>query len=119
MYDRLNGYVPATEKLYTYVQTISHSAKAAGVTITSLAPSTLVAITGTPYSAIPVTASVKGTYDQLLAFIKSLYDLPRLTDVNALSVSGGGPGTNRATVLSASFQLAIFTSQKPSSGGAS
>jgi Tfp pilus assembly protein PilO len=118
MVNRLNGYVPTTEKLYTYVHTISQSAKSAGVTITSLAPSNLVAITGTRYSAIPITASVKGTYDQLLAFLKGLYELPRLTDVNALSVTGGGPGTNRATVLSASFQLAVFTSQKPVSGAA-
>ena len=119
MYNRLNGYAPGTEKLYTYVHTIAHSAKAAGVTITSLAPSTLEAVAGTRYSAIPITASVKGTYDQLLAFIKGLYNLPRLTDVNALSVIGGGPGTNRNTVLTASLELAVFTSQKPSAGGPS
>jgi Tfp pilus assembly protein PilO len=111
MHDELVGYVPPKESLYTYIRTISHAAKASGVTITSLSPSALVAVTGTSYSAVPISASVRGTYDHLLSFIKHLYDLSRLTDVNSLSISGGGPSTGRSTVLSASFQLAIFTSQ--------
>ncbi len=113
MYDRLEGYVPATEDLYTYIRTINGAAKAAGVTITSLAPGGLSAATGTSYSGITVTASVKGTYQHLIAFLERLYDLPRLTDVNGFSITGGGPGTTKGTVRSASFQLAIFTSQAP------
>lgn len=112
MYNQLSGYVPSTEDVYTYIHTISGAAKAAGVTITSLAPSALSPITGTSYMALPIDASVKGTYDHLLAFIKDLYNLPRLTDVNAISINGGGPGTNRGTDLSVELQLAIFTSQK-------
>lgn len=113
MYERLHGYVPKTEQLYTYIHTISGAAKTAGVTITSLQPSQLAAVSGTAYSAIPITAAIKGSYDRLLAFVKDLYDLPRLTDLNALSVTGGGPGTNRSTILTVSLQLAIFTSEKP------
>ena len=111
MQDQLGGYVPSTESLYSYIRTISHAAKASGVKVTSLAPSPLVAVTGTSYSAVPISASVRGTYDHLLSFIKHLYDLSRLTDVNGLTISGGGPSTGRSTVLTASFQLAIFTSQ--------
>ena len=113
MYERLDGYAPRTEKLYTYIRTISGAAKKAGVRITSLQPGGLVAVSGTAYSAIPITAAVKGSYYHLLAFVKGLYGLPRLTDLNAVSVTGGGPGTNRSTILTASVQLAIFTSQKP------
>ena len=113
MYDRLHGYAPKTAQLYTYIRTISRAAKKAAVTITSLQPGGLEAVSGTTYSAIPVTAAIKGSYDRLLAFVKDLYDLPRLTDLNALSVTGGGPGTNRSTILTVSLQLAIFTSEKP------
>ncbi|MDA8314806.1 MAG: type 4a pilus biogenesis protein PilO [Actinomycetota bacterium] len=113
MYDRLHGYAPRTGQLYTYIRTISGAAKSAGVTITSLQPSPIEAVSGTTYSAIPITAAIKGPYDRLLAFVKDLYDLPRLTDVNALSVTGGGPGTSRSTILTVSLQLAIFTSEKP------
>ncbi|MGH9100035.1 MAG: type 4a pilus biogenesis protein PilO [Acidimicrobiales bacterium] len=116
MYDELDGYVPASADLYTYIRTLSTAAKSAGVTITSLSPSTLAAATGTAYSGVPITASVKGTYDQLLAFVTRLYDLPRLTDVNQLSITGGGLGTDRGTLLSATLQLAIFTSQRPTEG---
>jgi Tfp pilus assembly protein PilO len=113
MHDRFDAYAPKTQKLYTYIRTISGAAKKAGVSITSLQPGPLVAVNGTAYSAIPITAGVKGSYDHLLAFVKNLYDLPRLTDLNALSVTGGGPGTNRSTILTISLQLAIFTSEKP------
>jgi type IV pilus assembly protein PilO len=112
IYNTLQGYVPATGQVYTYIHTISSAAKAAGVKITSLAPSTPTAVTGTSYSAIPISAAVKGTYDNLLAFIKGLYNLPRLTDVNAVSITGGGPNTNRTAVLAVTLQLAIFSSKK-------
>lgn len=117
MYDRLQGYVPSTEELYTYIHTISAAAKTAGVTITSLNASGLVGVTSGSYSAIPITAVIKGTYDQLLAFLKGLYTLPRLTDVNSVSVNGGGRGSNRGTPLSVTLQLAIFTSMKPAGTG--
>ena len=119
MYNQLDGYAPHTERVYTYIHTLSHTAKRAGVSIGSLQPGPLQTVHSTAYSAIPITASITGTYDQLLAFIKGLYDLPRLTDVNALTISGGGPGTSRGTMLSVILQLAIFTSQKPTTGAAS
>lgn len=109
---KLRGYVPSTEDLYTYIQTLSSAGNKAGVTIISLQPSTPVATSGTSYTAIPLTAQVKGPYDHLLAFLSSIYSLPRLTDVNGVNISGGGPGTNRSTALSATFDLVIFTSQK-------
>lgn len=107
MHQRLEGYVPASPDLYTYIHTISAAAKSAGVTITSLSPGGSVPVTG--YSAIPITASVKGTYDQVVAFLKDLYALPRLTDINDVYISGGGPGTTRSTKLSVTLQLSIFT----------
>lgn len=109
---KLKGYVPANEDLYTYIQTLSKAGNQTGVTITSLQPSALQAASGTSYMAIPITADIRGTYDHLVAFLKAIYDLPRLTDVNSVTIDGGGPGTNRATDLSATLNLAIFTSQK-------
>lgn len=117
MYERLEGYAPSTERLYTYIHTISAAAKSAGVKITSLNAGGITAVTGSPYSALPISAAVNGTYDQLLAFLKGLYALPRLTDVNSVSVSGGGPRSNQASRLSVSLQLAIFTSQKSTGSG--
>lgn len=115
LYNTLNGYVPATEDLYTFIQTLSSAGKAAGVTFTSLQPGALEAVPSTSYSAVPITAEVKGTYDHLVSFIHAIYGLPRLTDINSVNVTGGGPGTNRTTVLSATLNLAIFTSQTASS----
>jgi Tfp pilus assembly protein PilO len=115
MYNGLAAYVPATEDLYTYIQTLSGAGKAAGVTITNISASSLVAVAKSNYSAVPITTAVKGTYDHLLAFLHDVYGLPRLTDIDSMSISGGGPGTNRTTTLTVTFQLSIFTSEKPAS----
>lgn len=108
----LRGYVPAHEDLYGYIRTLNQAAKAAGVSITSLTPHTLAAVTGTSYTAIAITATVRGTYPQLVAFLHGIYGLPRLTDVNGLTLSGGGPGSSGTTTITSEFQLAIFTSQQ-------
>jgi Tfp pilus assembly protein PilO len=109
----LEAYVPATEELYTYIHVLSAAAKTAGVSITSFNPGTLTAVSGTPFSAVPITATIKATYSHLVAFIRDVYALPRLTDINGLNFTGGGTGSGTAPI-SASFDLAIFTSQKPS-----
>lgn len=57
--------------------------------------------------------TVKGPYDSLLNLIKSIYSMPRLTDINDLAVKGGGPGTNRSTPLQATLDLVIFSSAQP------
>lgn len=116
MYASLRGYVPQTEDLYTYIHTISGAAKAAGVSITSLTPGTLTPLSGTSYSAIPISANVKGGYAQLVSFLHGVYALPRLTDINGLTLNTGGTSSS---TLSATLQLAIFTSQKPASSSSS
>ena len=113
LYSSLKGYVPVSEDLYPYIRTLNGAAKGAGVAITSLTPRTLTPVTGTSYSAIPITATVRGAYPQLVAFLRGIYGLTRLTDVNGLTLSGGGPGSGGTTTMTAQLQLAIFTSQKP------
>lgn len=115
MYASLRGYVPQTEDLYNYIHTISAAAKAAGVSITSLTPGTLAPLSGTSYSAIPISANVRGGYAQLVSFLRGVYALPRLTDINGLTLNNGGS----STTLTATLQLAIFTSQKSGSSSSS
>ena len=109
---KLKGFVPTSEDLYTYIQTLSSAGNAAGISISSLQPGAVTPASGTAYSAVPIVASVKGTYDQLVSFMNAIYKLPRLTDINSVSITGGGPGTNRSTQLAVTLNLAIFTSQK-------
>jgi type IV pilus assembly protein PilO len=111
---KLKGYVPSSEELYTYIQALSGAGHQAGVTISSLQPSPPEPASGTSYTAIPISAQVKGTYDQLVAFLHDIYNLPRLTDINSLTISGGGPGTSRSSALSATIDLVIFSSETAS-----
>lgn len=111
MVKKLESYAPATSDI-SYISVLSNAAKATGVTVTSLGPGTPVAVSGSPFDSIPISATVNGTYDNLLGFIKAVYQLPRLTDIDSVQVSGGGPKSNRAATLTANFQLEIFTSTK-------
>lgn len=111
MVKKLEAYAPGTSDI-SYIALLSNTAKASGVTVDSIGPGTASVVTGSSYQSIPFSASVTGTYDQILSFIKAVYAMPRLTDINSVQISGGGPKTSRATALTASFQLEIFTSKK-------
>ena len=115
MVKKLQGYAPATSDI-SYIALLSNTAKAAGVTVTSIGPGVAVPVQGSSYQSIPIAATVKGPYDNLLAFIQAVYSLPRLTDIDSLNISGGGSKANRGTPLTATLQMQIFTSQKSGSG---
>ncbi|MGH9089528.1 MAG: type 4a pilus biogenesis protein PilO [Acidimicrobiales bacterium] len=111
MVKKLEGYVPATSDI-SYIALFSNTAKANGVSVTSIGPGSATPVTGSSFQSIPVAATVTGPYDNLLSFVRAIYVMPRLTDIDSVQLSGGGPKTNRGTVLTATFQLQIFTSQK-------
>lgn len=115
MVKKLQGYAPGTSDI-SYIALLSNAAKATGVTVSAIGPGVAGPVTGSPYQSIPVSATIKGTYDKLLSFIKAVYGLPRLTDIDSIGITGGGPKTDRGSILTASFQLQIFTSQKPAGG---
>ena len=103
---RLSTAVPSTTDVYSYITALSNAASATGLKIASIGPGTAVADGNV--AAIPVTVAASGTYSQTLAFIEALYALPRLTVIEQLSITGGGNGTNRNTVLTDQFRLDIF-----------
>ena len=105
--NRLTAALPSTTDIYDYITELSNAANATGVTILSVSPDTPTSTPG-KVTLIPVQVSTQGSYDQMLAFMKALYALPRLTIMNSVQLSGGGSGTNRSTQLSASFDMDIF-----------
>jgi Tfp pilus assembly protein PilO len=113
---QLNSEVPKESDAYNYVQTMSSAASAAGVHLTSIgissAPSSGGSTTknssGPKVNLIPITMSLTSTYDQLLSLITKIYHLPRLTDINGITISGGGAGTNRTTQLTTTLSLTGF-----------
>ena len=103
-----NVAVPPSADTYTYITTMVATCNQAGVTLNSIT-------TGSPGAAtngidpITVSLSTAGTYDQALKLIQLLNKLPRLTIINSVSMTGGGPNTTRTTKLTESFSLSIFT----------
>ena len=86
----------------------------AGVTVTTLSPSpSLRQVLRQHFATVVVQMDVTGTYDATLALIKGLYDLPRLTSIDTLSITGGGPTTNRSTPLTTALELTAYTSAAP------
>jgi len=114
MAGKLATYAPATADEYNYVTSLHTAVTSSLVTLTSVSPGAITApATGSTLSTIPFTLVVKGTYDHLLSLIDAIYALPRLTDIDSIDFTGGGPGTNRTTQLGATFDLMIFTTAKP------
>jgi Tfp pilus assembly protein PilO len=111
---RYSSLVPATSDIYNYITLMSSTAGANAIHLVSITPgSTPSPVAGTSLQAIPVSIVTAGTYDNTLGFIKAIYAMPRLTVINSISLTGGGPGTNRGTVLSETFSLTIYTTGKP------
>lgn len=108
--------IPPTANIYVYNLQFDNIAKLNGINPSSInlgvggGTSTPTGTTAA-YQTIPITVSTKATYDQVLGLIKSIYALPRLTVINTISIGGGGaaPTINRATLLSVSLSMSIFT----------
>jgi Tfp pilus assembly protein PilO len=115
--NQLNSTVPSTSDAYNYVQALSTVAKSSGVHLTSVSITSGGGKTLTGLVQLPVSMSVLGTYDQILTLIKNIYALPRLTDVEGITLNGGGPGTNRSTQLNANLSLLAFSVSKPAEVG--
>lgn len=114
---KMAGYVPSTPNVFkttaNYTSLLSSTVASAHMSLTSVSPGGS-SVSGKTFTVIPVSLIVKGTYDNLLQLVHDLYTLPRLTDIKALSITGGGPGTNRTTTLSATLSLETFTTAKVS-----
>lgn len=102
--------IPDNANPYPYITTIQNAAVAAGVYIKGVTvPSAGVAVAGTQnITAIPIPLMTQGTYDATLAFIKSIYALPRLTSIDSIVITGGGV-SGRQTVLDVIYALTIYT----------
>jgi Tfp pilus assembly protein PilO len=103
---RLSTAVPPSTDVYPYITALSNAAAGAGLKIESIGPGPAAA--DGDVAAIPIVVAATGTYSQTLAFIGALYALPRLTVIEQVSITGGGNGTNRGTVLTDQFNLDIF-----------
>jgi len=109
----LGAYVPSTIGIYDYVDQLSATVAKSQMALTTVTPGADTPISGSPYTTVGVELTVKGTYDHLLSLITNLYAMPRLTVITTLTISGGGPGTNRSTPLDATLDLDTFTTAKP------
>lgn len=110
---KLESYVPSKATTYDYIKTLSDVVASANATLTSVTAGAPKQNSGAAFTTIPIILRVTCTYDALLEVISKIYALPRLTDIQTLSISGGGGSGNRTTVLSASLALQAFTTASP------
>jgi Tfp pilus assembly protein PilO len=107
-YDAL---LPPTIDNTGYLKLINSAVQQAGATLLSFTPGTATtnsaaAVNGV--NSVPISLNTTGTYDQEIKLMQLIYGLPRLTVINSLSMSGGGPTSNRATVLDVTYSMTIF-----------
>jgi len=105
---QFNQLVPTSPDLYPYLLSLYNAVGTSGLKLVSIGVQQSPPIPSATYTAIPITLSTTGTYDQTLSMIKIINNLPRLTVISALNLTGGGPGSTRSTPLQQSFTLAIY-----------
>jgi Tfp pilus assembly protein PilO len=124
LHNRYSALVPSTANTSQFLKQINNIVNASGVTLSTISVSptasaltpTAPASTGSKTPAAPpsgalaigVNLSVAGTYDQNLKLIQLIYQAPRLTTINQITLSGGGSGTNRGTRLTATYMMTIY-----------
>ncbi len=114
LYSMLQQAIPPNADEAQFLTQMSNLAAKAGVTLTSITPSTPVAqpiigatsSTTAPYMTIPVSMSLTGTYPSVYSFLQDLYSLPRLVVINSLSLSSS---TNGSSVIAASAGKPVGT----------
>ena len=79
--------IPAAPDAPSLVEQVYRLAVQDNVTLQSITDDNVVSA-GTGYSTIPVSMSVAGGHDALLAFVAGLYQLPRLLTIQTLDLSG-------------------------------
>lgn len=103
--DKLLGQESETPTLFVQLEQL---ATTYGVKITSLSnPSAPAQVDGSTVSSFQMT--IEGDYFKLLSFLRALYYFPRVVDVSALSIEGGGEQ------IKAALDCVIYL--KPGGGG--
>jgi hypothetical protein len=91
------------------LQSVSIAAPAAPAAAPAATPGSGAAKSATSSAiTIGITLTVQGTYDEQLRLIQLIYSAPRLTTINTVALSGGGPTSTRTTPLNAGYTLTIY-----------
>ena len=107
----IRSRIPATPALPTLIRALSDQAKASGVTLESLTPSTPSA-SNTALSTIPVEVKVNGEFSNVRLFVNSLETMQRSYFVGALDIqrSTGSGTTATDGALDATITGNVFMS---------
>jgi len=105
----LTTLVPPDPGVYPFILTMVNTTQQSGLKLISITAQTSTAAAGPGVTTTPITVTTTGPYDNALTFIKNVEALPRLTIINSVSLTGGGPGSARSTTLSEIFALSIFS----------
>lgn len=105
--------IPATPDAGVLVDQLYALSRSTATVMTSVTDNTIVAPTGpggaastaTGYSDVPVSISLTGSHDGVLAFIQGLYSLPRLVTIQSISFTG--PGNLNTASKSAPYGASI------------
>ncbi len=107
--------LPKKAEIPTFLSNIQEQAELAGLEIVSLTiqaenPQKL-------YIRIPVRIELRGTYHSITRFFKNLSELPRIVNVENLSLTVEKPVVGASPVLRAKFVAATFRYRGPRGSG--
>jgi Tfp pilus assembly protein PilO len=125
LHNQYTSLVPSTPNTAQYLKQINAIVAQSGCTLSSVSlalplppAGPAAAAAGAGKAATPAVVSnaytigvslqVTGTYDDNLKLIQLIYNSPRLTTIGTVSLTGGGPTSNRSTPLTADYVMTIY-----------
>ncbi len=107
--------LPEKAKIPELLEEISWRGKDAGLDLLTFKPQpeTVKAI----YAEIPVSIKLKGTFRELLSFLRAVGELPRIVAINGLRITAGNqPGSLNVTGRMTTYRFVEKGSNKASAG---
>lgn len=106
--------IPDSKEIPSLLTNISEQASGSGLDISSFVPKT--ELPKQFYAEIPFSIKVNGTYHNVGYFLDSVSKLPRIVNVNSLSL-GGASNVEGEIVLSSSVDLVTYKFIEPNNDG--
>lgn len=114
LYAQYATAAPSSLENTTYLRQINLLVEQSGLHLISISTGSQSGATSAgSLSAVPYSLNVSGPYDDQLKLMQEIYSQPRLTTISSVTLSGGGPATNRSTPLQASYSLMVYDTASP------
>lgn len=101
------NYLPSQENIYVIIKQLYLEARMNGVNITSVKPSDKL-LNQDFYEGMPIDIEFSGTYEQIMAFLTKVVNLPRIINLKELTLNLDSTSGPASTVIKAKGNMLAY-----------